>query len=252
MVLALLIEILNFDFWLALAASLLVAAAVGVTNATLVLWVGIPSFIVTLGMNIFLTGIEVTTHGGLPLPVYDHQKQLIPFGGYIGNSPFSMPTLWFIAIGVIALYVLHQTRLGNWIFASGGNAESARAVGVPVNRTKAISFVACSVLAGLTGIMQLGYILQWNPGEGADLPLNAIMIAVLGGTSLFGGIGTIGGTMIASVFAASMANGLILAGAPSGWYTSFIGVILVVAVVINLRVHAAGGGGFGRIFRRRR
>jgi ribose/xylose/arabinose/galactoside ABC-type transport system permease subunit len=108
------------------------------------------------------------------------------------------------------------------------------------------------VLAGLTGIMQLGYILQWNPGEGADLPLNAIMIAVLGGTSLFGGIGTIGGTMIASVFAASMANGLILAGAPSGWYTSFIGVILVVAVVINLRVHAAGGGGFGRIFRRRR
>lgn len=235
------------DHWsvaLATALALAAVAAVGAVNAAITLRLRIPSFITTLGMALFLEGIELVVNGGIPIDISQTRRAqdfMAILGGALPNSQFFAPTLWFLAIGILAFWVLQFRRYGNWVFAAGGNPLAARELGVPVDRVKSANFVTCSLLAGLAGLMQLGYVQQWNPGEGNNLELTAIVIGVLGGASLFGGRGSIVGTVIASVFVASLANGLVAIGAPSEWYTSFIGVILVAAVIINVNTTSLAG-----------
>jgi simple sugar transport system permease protein len=228
----------------ALALGLAAAVFVGATNATITAWLRIPSFIATLGMAMFLNGIELVVNGGVPIDISLTSRVtslMNLMGGQIGSSQFFAPTLWFILVAVAAFWILRFRAYGNWVFAAGGNALAARELGIPVTSVKSLNFIVCSLLSGIAGLMQLGYVQQWNPGEGNDLELTVIVIAVVGGASLFGGVGSIIGTVIAAVFVSSLANGLVAIGAPSEWYTSFIGVILVIAVVINVRVRATAG-----------
>jgi len=131
-------------------------------------------------------------------------------------------------------FLLGKTRYGNWVFATGGKREAARALGVPVRRVKLINFTLAGVLAGAAGFLQFGRMRSMSPVWGDALALEAIAAAVIGGTSLMGGSGTILGTVLGAVTMAAIRVGLVMVGAPSYWYTAFLGVVVVLAVILNV------------------
>jgi ribose/xylose/arabinose/galactoside ABC-type transport system permease subunit len=158
-------------------------------------------------------------------------------GGSVWSAANALyyPAIWYLVVVVVFVYILEFTSWGNYIFATGSNALAAKALGVPVGRVKIGCFMLSSVLAGLAGCMILGYQSSADPSQGTDFEMFAIVAAVVGGTSLFGGSGSIAGSVIGSMIIAISGSGLVLVGAPAAWYQAFVGVILILAVIVNLR-----------------
>jgi ribose/xylose/arabinose/galactoside ABC-type transport system permease subunit len=161
-------------------------------------------------------------------------------GGRIGDTPFYMPLAWMAAIACCFWFVLTRLRYGNWTFATGGRRGPARAMGVPTGRVKRVNFMLSALFAGLAGCMQFAYIRGVTQGQGQNYELLAITAAVLGGTSLFGGTGTIWGSVIGAFLLATIQIGLVLIGVPGSFYVTFIGVMLVVVVIANVRLGRFG------------
>lgn len=221
--------------------ALAVAALIGYINATITLRARIPSFITTLGMMIFLRGILLGITGGETV-IYDGDSIVpkitsrfieLPFG--LGDR-FRPSHIWFIALTLLFSFVLLRTRYGNWVYATGGRKEVARAMGVNVDRVKTINFMLTSMLAGLAGIIVISRFRLANVSLGTGIELEAIAAAVIGGTLLFGGFGTIFGAYLGVSLVGMTRNGLILAGAPAFWFQTFVGLILVIAATINTRL----------------
>jgi ribose/xylose/arabinose/galactoside ABC-type transport system permease subunit len=145
-----------------------------------------------------------------------------------------------LVIAAIVSFVLTRMRYGNWTFATGGKAGPAKAMGVPTARVKRINFVLASFLAGLAGCMQFAYLRGVTQAQGQNYELLAITAAVLGGTSLFGGTGTIWGSVIGALLLASIQIGLVLIGVPGSFYVTFIGIMLVLVVISNVRLGRFG------------
>jgi ribose/xylose/arabinose/galactoside ABC-type transport system permease subunit len=133
-----------------------------------------------------------------------------------------------------------MTAVGNWIFASGGDGRAARAMGVPVGRVKVACFVLSSLLAAVTGIIQFGSFGSATPTQGSDLALTAIVVAVVGGASLLGGRGSIIGALLAAIVLGMSYTGLVLSGVSTTWFQSFVGFLLLFAVIVNLRTAGIG------------
>ena len=151
-----------------------------------------------------------------------------------------MPLLWMFAIAALVWFVLSRMRYGNWTYATGGKAGPAKAMGVPTARVKRINFMLSSFLAGLAGCMQFAYLRGVTQAQGQNYELLAITAAVLGGTSLFGGTGTIWGSIIGAFLLASIQIGLVLIGVPGSFYVTFIGIMLVLVVISNVRLGRFG------------
>jgi simple sugar transport system permease protein len=174
--------------------------------------------------------------GGQQVEFFGNSRLFSLLGGEIGNSPFYAPILWMLLIAAVFWFVLERTRYGNWTFAAGGRAGVARAVGVPVASVKIRNFVIAATLAGFAGCTEFGYLGSVASGQGTQMELYAIVVSVLGGTSLFGVTGTILGTVIGALILGTLETGLVLIGAPASFYTSLIGLILIVAVIVNVRL----------------
>lgn len=227
--------------WLALAIALGCAAMVGVVNGLITTWFRIPSFITTLGMFFVLQGLNNLLISGNQLVMFDSTPAMELLGARIGKTPFYMPLLWMFLIAAVVWFVLTRLRYGNWTFATGGKVGPAKAMGVPTNRVKRLNFILCSFLAGLAGCMQFAYLKGVTQAQGDKYELFAITAAVLGGTSLFGGTGTIVGAVIGAFLLSTIQIGLVLVGAPGSFYVTFIGVMLVVVVIANVRLGRFGG-----------
>ncbi len=219
---------------IAFFAAMTGAAAVGLVNGVITVQFRIPSFIATLGTLFILTGLNFLWTAGYALPLSSHAWIFTILGGSL-VSFFAMPFVWMILIGAGFWWVLERTRYGNWSLASGSRNSAARAMGVPVARVKMINFIACSALAGLAGCAQFAQLGVVSSGYGQNYNLLAIVAAVLGGTSLYGITGSVAGTVIGALILGTLETGLVLVGAPSSWYTSFVGVVLVLTVVFNTR-----------------
>jgi simple sugar transport system permease protein len=226
--------------WLALVIALACAAGVGVVNGWVTTYFRIPSFITTLGMFFVLQGINNLLISGNQLVMFNETPAMTILGGRIAKTPFYMPLLWMFVIGFVAWFILTKLRYGNWTYATGGRAGPAKAMGVPTARVKRLNFVFCSLLAGMAGCMQFAYLKGVTQAQGDKYELFAITAAVLGGTSLFGGSGTIVGSIIGAFLLATIQIGLVLAGAPGSFYVTFIGVMLVVVVISNVRLGRFG------------
>jgi len=222
--------------WLALFIALGLGALVGVVNGLVTTVFRIPSFIATLGMYFGLQGANNLLISGHQLIMFDGSLSMTILGGQIGNSPFSMPLLWLLVIAVIFWFISTRLAYGNWTLATGGDAGPAKAMGVPTVRVKRINFVVSSFLAGLAGCMQFAYLRGVTQAQGDKYELLAITAAVLGGTSLFGGSGTIWGSVLGALILSSIQIGLVLIGVPGSFYVTFIGVMLVVVVIANTRI----------------
>jgi simple sugar transport system permease protein len=227
--------------WLGLFAALACAAGVGAVNGLVTTTFGIPSFITTLGMFFVLEGLNNLLISGHQLIMFDPSSAMAALGGRIGATPFYMPLGWMAVIATGFWFVLTRMRYGNWTLATGGRRGPAKAMGVATDRVKLVNFVLSAVFAGLAGCMQFAYIRGVTQGQGQNYELLAITAAVLGGTSLFGGAGTIWGSVIGAFLLSTIQIGLVLIGVPGSFYVTFIGVMLVIVVIANVRLGRFGG-----------
>lgn len=219
--------------YLAFVVALLCSGLIGFTNGIIVTRLRAPSFIATLGMAFFLEGLIFVVTGGFEVTV---NLSKIPFWYTLsGDLPegFNVWVIWFALFSILTYFILEHTRFGNHVFATGGSQNSAYAVGVNTRRVKLVLFVATSVISGLVGIMSLLYYTAISPVEGQDLPLIVLAIAVIGGSSLFGGVGSIEGTVVSALTIGAIYVGLVLAGVPSYYYYSFVGALLIAIAVAN-------------------
>lgn len=226
--------------WLALVIALAVCCSVGVVNGYVTTLFGIPSFITTLGMFFVLQGLNNLLISGHQLIMFDASAAMTVLGARLGETPFYAPLLWMFVIAAVFWFVLTRLRYGNWTYATGGRVGPAKAMGVPTARVKRINFVVSAFFAGLAGCMQFAYIRGVTQGQGQNYELLAITAAVLGGTSLFGGTGTIWGSVIGAFLLSTIQIGLVLIGVPGSFYVTFIGVMLVIVVIANVRLGRFG------------
>ncbi|RKX53650.1 MAG: ABC transporter permease [Thermotoga sp.] len=231
----------NMNPILAVSLSLLVAIGIGIMNGVITIFTGIPSFITTLGTMMFWRGIILAVTGGFSIMLEKKVGFLNLFGGLIvGEIRFS--TVWFMLFAILFGIILERTRFGNWCFATGGNLGASIALGIPVKSVKMTNFIVSSLLAGISGITTFARFKVVDPTFGQGMELEAIASAVIGGTLLSGGYGSILGTFIGAFMIGMVQSGLVLIGAPAYWYRAFVGVILVIAAIINswIRKRVAG------------
>jgi len=233
---------------LAFFVVLIFATSAGLLNGILTLTTRIPSFIVTLGSMLFWRGLALFVAEGraISIPRKPHEDNW--FLKFIGDNRIDIVPdflilqrigvviFWFIALVILFWYIMNKTKMGNWIFATGGKKEAARAVGIPVNRVKLMMFSLTGFLAGLAGAFQFARSHSMSPIEGTGLELEAIAASVIGGAALTGGVGTIIGTMLGAMTMRTIRIGLPAIGLDSKLYQMVIGVILVSAVVFNQKL----------------
>jgi simple sugar transport system permease protein len=217
---------------LAIPAALVAAAAIGFVNGLVVGATRIPSFIVTLGGLLWWRGVLFVVTQGFPLSVPTSSPLFEPFAGRLENG-INYSAFWLLGLFVLLTVVLQRTGFGNWIFASGGNERAARQMGVPVDRVRQSLFVLTATLAGLAGLIQVGRYNSVDSNRGSGLELEAIAAAVIGGSRLSGGYGSVLGTVLGCLMVGMIRNGLVLAGVASYWYQALIGLLIVAAVVVN-------------------
>jgi ribose transport system permease protein len=205
----------------------LVGAAVGLVNGLLVTQMRLPPFIATLGMLGVARGLTFIVGG--ENAVYGLPKDFRLFGeGQIG--PFPMPLLYLIVIAVAAYLILSRTKLGRYAYAIGSNEQAARLSGIPINRYKLAVYMISAALAGFGGMIAASLVHSGQPNYGIGLELNAIAACVIGGASLFGGVGTIGGTLIGAFLMTVITNGAVLLNLTQYYQQVIIGVIIWLAV----------------------
>jgi ribose transport system permease protein len=214
-------------------AGLAVGAAVGAINGGLVAMLNIPSFLVTLGMMGIAAGVAQWITSSAPKPILNDTYNLIFGGGNFGPIPGLL--VWmavFVAIGAV---VMSKTRFGRQVLATGGNRTAAEFSGVRTKRIKFQVMLLASVVASVAGMLYAGRLqsgrFQWGAGD----ELSAIAAVILGGTSLFGGAGTVIGTLFGSLLISLINNGLILAGLDTSQQQVVRGAIIILAVALARR-----------------
>jgi simple sugar transport system permease protein len=216
---------------IAFVIALLVATLIGLINGWFVTRLKIPSFLVTLGMLLVVRGTALFITNGFPQRTWSAEGQplaeILVGSFYIGTFRIYMSLFWFVLAAVALGYLLTQTKAGNWIQATGGNAGAARARGVNVRATKVALFVLCATLSCLAGIISSIRTAAANPNSGTSYELEVIAMVVIGGTALTGGRGTIIGTVLGIFILRVMRNGIVLIGVPGLAYNIFIGAIIL-------------------------
>jgi simple sugar transport system permease protein len=217
---------------LALAVGLLATAVIGFINGAIRVYFGVPSFVTTLGMFFLLGGLNVILTGGFP--------KIPPEAGWI-NQAFGAHAwsgiVWCAVILVGMHLLLNYTRWGIYTFATGGNFVGAREAGVKVDRIRIGNFMLCSTLAGFAGLLEAMRIDTIDPlAGGADTMFLAISAAVIGGTPLAGGVGTIIGAFIGTGVLSILRNGFTLEGVSAYTFNVILGVAILIVMVLNIYV----------------
>jgi len=222
---------LNLNIWIGVVVALVIAVGVGFINGYLVVRTRIPSFLVTLGTFLMLQGLNLAVTKGVTGAVTSQDvSQMTGFSSaasvfassvQIGQVSVRITVFWWLLFIVISTVLLLKTRVGNWIFSVGGDANSARAVGVPVDKTKIGLFMLVGVMAWFVGMHILFSFNTVQSGQGVGNEFLYIIAAVIGGCLLTGGFGsTIGSAMGALIFGMTT-EGIIYAGWNPDWFKFF-------------------------------
>ncbi|MGW6907262.1 ABC transporter permease [Streptomyces sp. NPDC054940] len=237
---------LTMNVWVGVIAALIVSLAVGLFNGWLLVKTGLPSFLVTLGTFLILQGVNlavtklvttnVATDDISDMDGFDQAKAVFASSFDVGGVNIKITVVWWLVFAAIATWVLLRTKYGNWIFAVGGNQQSARAVGVPVTFTKISLFMLVGFGAWFVGMHQLFSFNTVQSGEGVGQELIYIAAAVIGGCLLTGGAGSAIGPVFGAFMFGMVQQGIVYAGWNPDWFKAFLGVMLLGAVLINLYV----------------
>ena len=263
----------GWPLWLCIVIAFGVAVLVGYINGMVVIRTGLPSFIVTLASLFILRGITIgitraltgrTQIPGLrPLVEQDWLARI--FAGRIGTGLFQwmasagwitarsdgtpqvpgipMSILWWLLLTVVATYILLRTRIGNWIFASGGDAAAARNVGVPVRQVKIGLFIATALAATLFATIQSLVAGSADVLRGDQKEFEAIIASVIGGCLLTGGYGSAIGASFGALIFGTVEQGIFYTGVNTDWFKVFLGGMLLIAVMFNTYVRRKVTGG---------
>lgn len=220
-------------WWLAAIAGIGSGAAVGLINGSFTVFLRLPSFLVTLATMGIVAGLARVLTGLQSVPVTQPTFVAIFGGGKIG--PFSTILVWLVAVTLIGWHIMRQRRYGAHVLAVGDNSVAAAASGVNVSRTQLSVFVVMSSTAALAGLLYAGRLegARYTLGE-TDL-LTVIAAVIVGGTSLFGGLGSVFGSVVGAVLLSVINNGLIIAGLDVSQQMIVKGVIILLAVALSLR-----------------
>ena len=218
-----------------IAVALLVGSLCGLVNGTLIATTGIPPFIATLGMMVAARGAALLYTDGRPVSSLTPSYQFIG-QGYIFGIPF--PVIIYIFMIGVTWVILNYTRFGKNIYAIGGNVNAAEVSGVNVKKNLIMIYLYAGLLAGLAGLVLTARVNTGQPGMGVSYELDAIAATTIGGTSHSGGIGTIGGAFAGALILGVLNNGLDLLGVSAYWQQIIKGIIIVGAVVIDMRKNA--------------
>ena len=237
---------LSLNVWAGVLISLLVALAIGFVNGYLVIRTGIPSFLITLSTFFMLRGVNLgVTKAVTGTVASDNISELDGFGLAhaifasdinLGFMTIKITVLWWLLFVAVGTWVLLRTRVGNWIFASGGNATSARAVGVPVAKVKIGLFMGVAVLGWFLGMHLLFNFSSVQSGLGIGNEFIYIIAAVVGGALLTGGYGSAIGAAVGAFIFGMTTQGIVFAGFDPNWFYTFLGAMLLLAVLVNLYV----------------
>ncbi|MFJ5260015.1 ABC transporter permease [Streptomyces sp. NPDC088387] len=237
---------LTLNVWVGVVVALVVSLAVGAFNGWMMVKTGLPSFLVTLGTFLILQGVNlavtklvtgnVATDDISNMDGFDQARSLFASSFDIGGVEIKITVVWWLVFAALATWVLLRTKYGNWIFAVGGNKESARAVGVPVTFTKITLFMLVGFGAWFVGMHQLFSFNTVQSGEGVGQELIYIAAAVIGGCLLTGGYGSAIGPVFGAFMFGMVNQGIVYAGWNPDWFKAFLGVMLLGAVLINLWV----------------
>ena len=224
---------LGAPWWIGLIAGLATGLACGLLNGLLVASLNIPSLVITIGTQFLFRGLELVLMGGTGVPLiadkYPEMHALLrePLFG------FPTQTLWMIAILIVEWILLNRTQFGAHVFLVGDNAVSARLMGISVGRVKIKAFMLVGVTAVFAGLLSSIYGYYFWPTLGDGSLLNTIASVFLGGTSVFGGSGSVVGTFVASFIIGAINAGIVSAGINAFYTQLTFGLVIVVSVVLQ-------------------
>ncbi|MBV9231460.1 MAG: ABC transporter permease [Chloroflexi bacterium] len=229
--------IVYFNPWIIISITLIIGILIGLINGWVITRFNVVPFIATLGMLYVARGLALLTSNGATFPNLGGDPSLgntgFPFLG--SGQILGIPTpIWLMAVtGLIAAFVATRTPFGRRVYAVGGNQRAAELAGIRVNRIKLIVYAISGFCAALVGLIIASQLQAAQPDAGNTYELTAIAAVVLGGTSLFGGRGSIGGSIIGAFVISVLGDGMVLIGVSEFWQMVVKGVVIVLAVVID-------------------
>ena len=237
---------LGWPPWVSVPLSLLLGLLCGAASGTVTAWWGIQPFIATLAMMVFARGLAKTISGGMKVstavknPDGSYHYVDVPavfrfIDSRILRGDLAVVTVIFVACAAVAWVILSRHRLGRYVYAIGGNEEAARLSGVPVKLTKVLAYSASGLMAAIAGICQAAQEQQGDPEAGIGYELTAIAIVVIGGTTLSGGRGGIGLTLLGTLTIGYLDKILSINAVPEASRLMLTGAIIVVAVLAQRR-----------------
>ena len=228
-------------FWLAILAGLALCAVIGFLNGWITIRFDIPSFITTLGMLFMARSLTVVVSGGFPPRIKPGEVPSWIFVGFVDDGGLIRASvLWFAGVAILISLLLAKTNFGNWVRATGGFLPAAAAMGIPSGKVKIACFMICSVLAGFAGMIQSLRLNSFLPSIGEGMELQAVAAAVIGGTSLSGGVGSIVGGLIGAILIRVIDNGMVMSQIDANWFKFAIGALTIFAVNGNAWLRRRG------------
>jgi ribose transport system permease protein len=223
----------GYGIEIGIAASLGCALLIGAFNGVLIAYLGIPSFVVTLGTLSIARSLAMVVSNNTVVFQFgpDHDKLLALGGG--ATFGIANPVIFMVILALITGFVLRWTRFGRYVFAIGGNEQAALLTGVPVRRIKVAVYMVSALSAGIAGIVQTGWLGAVTTNLGAGMELQVIAATVIGGANLAGGAGTAFGALVGSALIEIIRNSLGLLGINAFWQGTFIGTCIIVAVTFD-------------------
>jgi len=236
-------------FWLAVPLALGVSLLVGAFNGVMTAYIGMPSFVVTLGMlSIARSLAMVLSNNRMVYEFGPDQAQLLTLGGgfisvglpFLNPVRVPNPVLFLVVMTLIVGLAFRWTKWGRHLFAIGGNEQAANLTGVPVRRVKLSVYMFCSLCAGIAGILEVGWLGTITTSLGQGMELTVIAASVIGGANLTGGVGTAFGAVVGAALIEVIRNSLILLGISTFWQGTFVGSFIIIAVLFDrLRIRTA-------------
>ena len=221
----------QLPIWLGLIITVAMGALTGAVNGFFVAHIGIPPFIATLATFYGYRGIVLGITKGSPITPMPEALKVLGQGSFLGV----VYVVWFMALlFFVATFVLRMTKFGRYTLAMGGNAESTRLAGVNTKRLTFSLYVLSGVLACVAGLFFTARFSSAQPTAGIGLELQVIAACIIGGVSLFGGSGSILGTLIGAMFLIVLNNGMIMVHISAYWQQTVVGAIIILAIVIDL------------------
>lgn len=214
-------------------------AVVGVINGIVIVYFDLPPFIATLGTQYAFNGIIAITTENLAISGFSSSFKMIGQNKLFGMVP--LPVVYALIIGIIGHIILVKTKYGRAILAIGGNRETAYLAGINVRAKCLMVFIATSMLAALSGVLMASRFASAQPAAGTGTELTIMASVIIGGTSMFGGTGTVLGSALGCILLATITNALIVMKVSTFWQNLIFGVILLAAIFIDKYRRKAGG-----------